>query len=118
MFENDEPLVDMQTVRLVRQFIERIEHIHAERDHLAREISDVYAEVKASGIDTKAIKEVIKLRKKDPSALQREQALVDAYLRASGVNAGFARMAPDDFLNSDDDGFPSDMEEKSASSSP
>jgi len=116
--EDDEHLVDAQTARLLRTFVERIERLHAERDHLAKDISDIYAEVKASGHDANAVKTVVKLRRKDPAALQREQALVDVYLRALGVDTSSARMAPDDFLNLDDDDFPSEMEGKATGASP
>jgi len=111
MFTDNEPLVDSHTASAIRSYVERVEQKHAVRDEIATEIADIYAEAKSHGIDVKALKAIVQLRRKDPRQMQYEQTLIDAYLRAVGVNAGSARTSPDEFLNDEDDGFPSDEEE-------
>lgn len=108
MFGNSEPL-DLQTARLVREFAERIEAKHRVRDEIAAEIATIYAEAKDCGIDGKALKAVIRMRKLNPEEREREQAIINAYLRAAGYSAS-TQGTPDDLLRDPDDiGFPSDL---------
>jgi len=45
------------------------------------DIKDVYAEMKAQGFDTKAVRTIVRLRKKD----QEEEAILDLYKAALGM---------------------------------
>lgn len=49
------------------------------------DIKDVYAEAKGTGFDTKAIRTIIRLRKKDSSERQEEEAVLDLYMAALGM---------------------------------
>lgn len=44
-------------------FVERIERLEEEKKELSTDIAEILKEAKGQGFDTKAIKEIIKLRK-------------------------------------------------------
>lgn len=48
----------------LRQFIERIERLEEEKQSIADDIKDVFGEAKSRGYDTKAMKTIVRLRKK------------------------------------------------------
>lgn len=68
----------------LRQFIERIERLEEEKAAIAADIKDVYAQAKSQGFETKAVRQIIKLRKKDRQEREEEQAILDMYLVAIG----------------------------------
>ena len=72
----------------LRAFIERIERLEEEKQALADDIKDVYAEAKATGYDTKILKQVVKIRKQDTAERQEQEALLDLYLSALGIRMG------------------------------
>ncbi|WP_446741391.1 DUF2312 domain-containing protein [Sphingobium yanoikuyae] len=69
----------------LRQGIERIERLEAEKQALADDIKDVYAEYKAQGFDSKMMREVIRLRKMPPHDRQEMQSILETYLAALGM---------------------------------
>ncbi len=71
----------------LRAFIERIERLEEEKKTVADDIKDVYAEAKGTGFDTKIIKKVIALRKKDEQERLEEEAILDTYLSALNMTA-------------------------------
>ena len=58
----------------LKSIVERIERLEEEKKTIAGDIKEVYAEAKANGFDTKILRKVISLRKKD--AAEREEAVV------------------------------------------
>ncbi len=70
----------------LQAFIERIERLDEERAALVNDIKDVFAEAKANGFDTKVLRKIIALRKVDRTTRQEEQAILDLYLNAIGMN--------------------------------
>ncbi|MBB4212801.1 uncharacterized protein (UPF0335 family) [Rhodothalassium salexigens DSM 2132] len=66
----------------LRQFIERIERLGAEKQEIADDIKDVYAEAKANGFDPKIMRQVIRLRKMETQERQELETLLDVYLHA------------------------------------
>ena len=70
----------------LRLFIERIERLEEEKKGIADDISDVYAEAKSDGFDTKIMRECVKLRKLERHALQDRDALLDTYRTALGMD--------------------------------
>lgn len=78
--------------RQLRSFVERIERLEEEKKGIADDIRDVFAEAKGQGFDTKVLRQVIRLRKKDAAERQEEEALLDLYLHALGM-AGPANAA-------------------------
>ena len=79
--------MDNATSKQLKAFIERIERIEEEKKALSDDIKDVYGEAKGSGFDTKIIRKIVALRKKDHAERQAEQALLDAYMSALGMLA-------------------------------
>lgn len=70
----------------LRQFIERIEHLEAEKKDIADQIKEVYAELKGRGYDGKAIKKLVALRKKNPAEREEEDAILELYKTALGMS--------------------------------
>ena len=70
----------------LRQFIERIEQLEAEKRDLAEQVKETYAEIKGRGFDTKAIRKLVTLRKKDPQERQEEDAILELYMNALGMD--------------------------------
>jgi uncharacterized protein (UPF0335 family) len=62
--------------------IQRIERLEEEQAALAGDKSEVYAEAKGDGFDTKTMRQVIRIRKMDPKDRKAAQALLDTYLGA------------------------------------
>lgn len=69
----------------LKSVIERIERLEEEKKAIADDIRDVYAEAKANGFDTKILRQVVSLRKKDLTERQEEEAVRDLYLQALGM---------------------------------
>jgi uncharacterized protein (UPF0335 family) len=69
----------------LRSFIERIERLEEERAALSADIKEVYSEAKGTGFDTKAMRSVIRLRKLDSADRQEQEAILDLYLSALGM---------------------------------
>ncbi|MBE0694864.1 MAG: DUF2312 domain-containing protein [Aquamicrobium sp.] len=69
----------------LRSFIERIERLEEEKKTIADDIKEVFAEAKGTGFDTKAIRTLIRLRKKDQAERQEEEAILDLYKAALGM---------------------------------
>ena len=69
----------------LRAFIERIERLEEEKQTIADDIKEVFAEAKGTGFDTKAIRTIIRLRKKDANERQEEEAILDLYKAALGL---------------------------------
>lgn len=66
----------------LRQFIERIEHLEQEKKDISDQIKEVYAESKGRGYDTKALRAIVALRKKDKDQIAEEEAVLDLYRQA------------------------------------
>jgi uncharacterized protein (UPF0335 family) len=71
--------------RQLKSLIERIERLEEEKKAIADDIRDVYAEAKGQGFDTKVMRQVIRLRKKEVAERQEEEALLDLYMHALGM---------------------------------
>jgi len=69
----------------LRQLVERIERLEEEKQAIAADIREVYAEAKALGFDTKVMRKVIAMRKKDPQEREEEEAMLALYLQALGM---------------------------------
>lgn len=69
----------------LRAFIERIERLEEDKQAIADDIKEVYAEMKGTGFDVKAVRTIVRLRKKDQSERQEEEAMIDLYKSALGM---------------------------------
>lgn len=73
------------TAAELRQFIERAERLDAERADLADQQKEVMAEAKARGYDTKIIRKIIAMRKRDKDDIAEEAAVLEMYTEALGM---------------------------------
>jgi uncharacterized protein (UPF0335 family) len=69
----------------LRSIVGRIERIHEERKALGQDISDVYQEARSAGFDVPALKELIRIRAKEPSKQEEIENLLDVYRHALGM---------------------------------
>ena len=69
----------------LRSLVERIERLEEEKKAIAGDIKEVYAEAKANGFDTKIMRKVVTLRKKDNTEREEEDALISLYMHALGM---------------------------------
>lgn len=69
----------------LRAFIERIERLEEEKKTIADDIKEVFAEMKGTGFDTKAVRTILKLRRMDQAERQEAEAILDLYMSALGM---------------------------------
>jgi uncharacterized protein (UPF0335 family) len=72
----------------LKSIVERIERLEEEKKVIAGDIKEVYAEAKANGFDTKILRKVISLRKKEATEREEEQSMLDVYMAALGMLPG------------------------------
>ena len=66
----------------LQQYIDRIENLESEKAALQADIKAVFDESKAAGFDGKAIRRIIRERKREKEALREEQETYELYCRA------------------------------------
>lgn len=69
----------------LRQFVEQIERLEEEKKGLAEDIRDKFAEAKSVGFDVKALRQIIRLRKKSKTDRDEEDAILETYMHALGM---------------------------------
>lgn len=70
----------------LRQFIERFEQLEAEKKDVADQQKELMAEAKGRGYDTKVMRKVVALRKRKPDEIAEEEAVLEMYKAALGMN--------------------------------
>lgn len=73
------------TASELRQFIERYEHLQAEKAEIADQQKEVMAEAKGRGYDTKVMRKVIALRKRNKDDIDEEEAVLALYMEVLGM---------------------------------
>lgn len=68
----------------LRAFVERIERLETDKQTIAEDVRSIYAELKGVGFDAKAVRTIIRLRKKDRAEREEEEAILDLYMNALG----------------------------------
>jgi uncharacterized protein (UPF0335 family) len=76
--------IDEATREKLRQTVAKIERLEEEKKEVAEQIKDVYAEAKALGFDTKALRSVIRLRKIERAEREEQEMILETYLIALG----------------------------------
>lgn len=69
----------------LRSFIERFERLEIEKKEVADQQKEVMAEAKGRGYDTKVMRKVIALRKRDKDDIAEEDAILEMYKAAMGL---------------------------------
>ncbi len=85
MNETTEPGTYRVAADELRSFIERIERLDAEKKDLADQQKEVMAEAKSRGYDTKIMRKLVTMRKKDPQEISEEEAVLELYREALGM---------------------------------
>jgi uncharacterized protein (UPF0335 family) len=73
----------------LRLLIERVERLEEEKQGIAEDIRDVYAEAKAVGYDAKILRQIVKIRKMKPDDRREHYAVLGTYAAALGLDLGF-----------------------------
>ena len=69
----------------IRAFVERYERLEAEKKDIADQQKEVMAEAKGRGYDTKVLRKIVALRKRDKDDIAEEEAILDLYKAALGM---------------------------------
>lgn len=69
----------------LKQVVAKIERLEEDKRAIAGDIKDVYAEAKSMGYDTKTLRSIVRIRRKDRQAYEEEQALLETYGHAIGM---------------------------------
>jgi uncharacterized protein (UPF0335 family) len=76
--------IDEATREKLRQTVAKIERLEEEKREVAEQIKEVYGEAKALGFDTKALREVIRLRRIERGEREEQEMILETYLIALG----------------------------------
>ena len=76
---------DQVTADELRQFVERIEQLDAEKRDIAELRKEVMAEAKGRGYDTAVIRALVTLRRKKPDEVAEFEAVLELYRAALGM---------------------------------
>ncbi len=69
----------------LRSFIERFERLEADKKDIADQQKEVMAEAKGRGYDTRVMRKVITMRRRDKDDLAEEEAVLEMYKQALGM---------------------------------
>ena len=69
----------------LRLFIERIERLEEEKKTISDDIRDIYAEAKGNGLDVKALRTIVRMRKQDANERAEQEIILETYLHALGM---------------------------------
>ena len=69
----------------LNSIISRIERLSEEKQGIADDIKSIFLEAKSGGFDVKALRAVLKLRKKSKQERETEEAIIDTYINALGM---------------------------------
>ncbi|MFT4962094.1 MAG: hypothetical protein ACI92Z_003190 [Paracoccaceae bacterium] len=73
------------TANELRAFIERIERLESEKKDISEQQKEVMDEAKGRGYDTKVIRKIVALRKRDKDDIAEEEAVMEMYKEALGM---------------------------------
>ena len=63
----------------LKSYLDRIEKLNEDKAEIQADITLLYADAKANGFDTKALRKLIALRQKDKTEREEEQATLELY---------------------------------------
>lgn len=69
----------------LRQFVEQIENLEEQKKAIADDIRDKFLEAKSVGFDVKALRQIVRLRKKSRDQRQEEESILEVYMHALGM---------------------------------
>jgi uncharacterized protein (UPF0335 family) len=71
---------------VLKSFIERVERLTEEKDTISADIREIYSEAKGTGFNTRIMRMIVRLRKLDKADLQEQDAILDLYRSAVGLD--------------------------------
>ena len=74
------------TAAELRQFVERYERLEIEKKDIADQQKEIMAEAKGRGYDTKVLRKIVALRKRDSNDIAEEEAVLAMYKEALGMH--------------------------------
>jgi uncharacterized protein (UPF0335 family) len=86
MTMNSTPQTESVAADQLIAYIERIERLEEEKAGVAGDIREIYSEAKSTGFETKTIRKIVALRKKDRAERENEEAILELYKQAVGMN--------------------------------
>jgi uncharacterized protein (UPF0335 family) len=82
-------MTDSTTYRVtadeLRQFIERVERLDAEKADIADATKEVMSEAKGRGYDPALMRKIVALRKRNSDDIANEECVMDTYKEALGM---------------------------------
>jgi uncharacterized protein (UPF0335 family) len=69
----------------LKSIVERIERLDEEIKGLRDDQKDIYAEAKGNGFDTKALRQIIRIRAEDPNKRAEREAILETYMQTLGM---------------------------------
>ena len=70
----------------LRLYIERIETLEEQKQGIADDIKDVYAEAKSTGFVPKTMKTIVRLRKMEKHQRDEDDAMLELYRKELGLD--------------------------------
>ena len=83
----------MTADHLIRQYVDRIRRLKAERADISDAIKDVYAEAKANGLHAKTLRQLVDRIEMEPHLRAEADTLLATYEAALGMDAEEAEAA-------------------------
>lgn len=75
----------MITREHLEQYITKLERLEDDKLAVTEDIKEVMADAKNNGFDTKAIKQILKIRKLDKDDLEQQEAMLELYRSVLGM---------------------------------
>lgn len=69
----------------IRSIIERVETIEASIKELSDDRGDIYKEAKGNGLDVKALRTIVRMRRQDAGERAEQEAILETYMQAMGM---------------------------------
>jgi uncharacterized protein (UPF0335 family) len=70
----------------LKSVVDRIERLEVEKSEIMEQIKEVYMEAKGNGFDVKILRKAVRLAKMDRAKRQEEDAILDLYMVALGLD--------------------------------
>lgn len=69
----------------LRSIIERVERLEEDIKGLRSDQKDIFTEAKGHGYDTKALRQIIRIRAEDPNKRAERETILETYMLALGM---------------------------------
>lgn len=66
----------------LKSVVERIEKLNEDLTNIKADIKEIYKEAKSNGFDVKALKEIIRMRKRDKDEIAEQDEIIQLYRSA------------------------------------